>query len=263
MSTAPTSFGRRHTRKTDSSRRALVIGLAVSTLGAGTLALTVPSLAAATPAGCAAVLTVITPGTWETTSDADPHVPVGMLAAVGDTLRSKYGDTVELFYTPYAASAFDQGKTYGDSKATAIDAINDEVSTVAATCPQTEFIFAGYSQGADATGDIASAIGNGKGPISADKVLAVGLLADPGRGTEGESIVGPPAAGTGIADPRPQEWARSQGESRRSAIRKTFTARSIKAAAVFLERSEPFWVSHPALHPTPPSSAAAHVWQRH
>ncbi|WP_336883016.1 cutinase [Rhodococcus globerulus] len=57
--------------------------------------------------------------------------------------------------------------------------------------------------GADSTGDIASSIGNRKGPISADKVLAVGLLADPGRGTDGESVVGPSAAGTGIADPRP------------------------------------------------------------
>ncbi|WP_080711863.1 cutinase family protein [Rhodococcus globerulus] len=203
MSTAPTSFGRRHTRKTDSSRRALALGLAMSTLSAASLTLAAPSLAAATPPGCTDVLAVMTPGTWETTSDADPGVPVGMLATVGNTLKSKYGDTVDLFYTPYAASAFDQGKTYGDSKTTAIDAVNNKISTVAAKCPQTEFIFAGYSQGADATGDIASNIGNGKGPISADKVLAVGLLADPGRGTAGESVVGPSAAGTGIADPRP------------------------------------------------------------
>lgn len=212
MSTAPTSFGRRPTGKTDSSRRALALGLTISMLGAGTLVLTAPSLASATPSGCTDVLAVMTPGTWETTSDADPRVPVGMLAAVGNALKSKYGDTVDLFYTPYAASAFDQGKTYGDSKTTAIDAINDEVSTVAAKCPQTTFIFAGYSQGADATGDIASAIGNGKGPISADKVLAVGLLADPGRGTAGESVVGPPAAGTGIADPRPHGMGTLRGK---------------------------------------------------
>ena len=241
MSTAPTPFGHGRTRKTDSSRRALTLGLAVSTLGAGTLALTVPSLAAATPPGCTDVLAVITPDTWETTSDADPSVPVGILAAVGNTLKTTYGDTVELFYTPYAASAFDQGQTYGDSKTTAIDTINDKVSTVAANCPQTTFILAGYSQGTDATGDIASAIGNGKGPISADKALAVGLLADPGRGTAGESVVGPPAAGTGIADPRPpREWARSQDGSQRSAIPKTSTAPSTKAATVFSERSEPF-----------------------
>ena len=203
MSTPRASFGHRRTRKTDSSRRTLALGLAVSTLGAATVALTVPSLASATPSGCADVLAAITPGTWETTPHADPTVPVGMLAPVGNALKTTYGDKVELFYTPYAASAFDQGKTYGDSKSTAIDAINDKVSTVAAKCPQTTFVFAGYSQGADATGDIASAIGNEKGPISADKVLAVGLLADPGRGTDGETIVGPPITGTGIADPRP------------------------------------------------------------
>ena len=203
MSTPRAPFGHGRTRKTDSSRRALTLGLAMSTLGAATLTLTVPSLASATPPDCIDVLAVMTPGTWETTSDADPSVPVGMLAPVGNALKSTYGDTVELFYTPYAASAFDQGKTYGDSKTTAIDAINVKVSTVAAKCPRTTFIFAGYSQGADATGDIASAIGNGKGPISADKVLAVGLLADPGQGTASESVVGPHATGTGIADPRP------------------------------------------------------------
>lgn len=211
MSIAPISFGRRQTRKTDSGRRALALALAMSTFGAGTLTLTAPSLASATPPGCTDVLAVITPGTWETTSDADPSVPVGMLSTVGNSLKAKYGDKVELFYTNYAASAFDQGKTYGDSKATAIDAISDKVSAVAAQCPQTKFIFSGYSQGADATGDIASAIGNGKGPISADKVLAVGLLADPGQGTEGESVVGPPVAGTGIADPRPQGMGALKG----------------------------------------------------
>ncbi len=111
MSTAPTSFGRRPTRKTDSSRRALALGLAVSTLGAGTLALTVPSLASATTPGCTDVLAVMTPGTWETTSDADPSVPVGMLAAVGNSLKTKYNNKVEIFYTPpYSASAFDQGE---------------------------------------------------------------------------------------------------------------------------------------------------------
>lgn len=211
MPTARALFNIEHSKWTDLSLRALVGGLVISTLGAGTLALTTPSIASAAASGCTDVLATMTPGTWETTSDADPSVPVGMLSTVGNSLKAKYGDKVELFYTNYAASAFDQGKTYGDSKATAIDTISDKVSAVAAQCPQTKFIFSGYSQGADATGDIASAIGNGKGPISADKVLAVGLLADPGQGTDGESVVGPPVAGTGIADPRPQGMGALKG----------------------------------------------------
>ncbi|MCZ9635094.1 cutinase, partial [Rhodococcus sp. BH5] len=99
------------------SLRVLVGGLVISTIGAGTLALTAPSIASAAASGCTDVLATMTPGTWETTSDADPSVPVGMLSTVGDSLKAKYGDKVELFYTNYAASAFDQGKTYGDSKA--------------------------------------------------------------------------------------------------------------------------------------------------
>ena len=81
MFTPRTPFGRRRTRKTDSSRRSLAIGLAMSTLSAGTSALTVPSFAAAAPSRCTDVLAVMTPGTWETTSDSEPNVPVGMLAA--------------------------------------------------------------------------------------------------------------------------------------------------------------------------------------
>jgi len=211
MPTTRALFNIEHRRWTEFSCRTIAVMLVISTLGAGTLTLTTPSVASATTPGCADVLAAMTPGTWETKSDADPSVPVGMLSTVGNSLKAKYGDKVELFYTNYAASAFDQGKTYGDSKATAIDAISDKVSAVAAQCPQTKFIFSGYSQGADATGDIASAIGSGKGPISADKVLAVGLLADPGQGTDGESVVGPPVAGTGIADPRPQGMGALKG----------------------------------------------------
>jgi hypothetical protein len=40
--------------------------------------------------------------------------------------------------------------------------------------------------------------------VPADRVLAVGLLADPGAGTKGAAIVGPRTSGHGIADPRPQ-----------------------------------------------------------
>uniref|UniRef100_UPI00130335B4 cutinase family protein n=1 Tax=Rhodococcus sp. JT-3 TaxID=1973213 RepID=UPI00130335B4 len=72
------------------------------------------------------------------------------------------------------------------------------------SCPNTKFTIIGYSQGADAAGDLASEIGNGKGPVDASQVLAVGLLADPGAGTKGSAVVGPRTSGQGIADPRPQ-----------------------------------------------------------
>ncbi|NKS56221.1 cutinase family protein [Rhodococcus hoagii] len=162
-----------------------------------------PATAAAAPGGCPAVEIVSIPGTWETNPQADPTKSVGMLAGVTDPVKARMGDAVKVFTTNYVARAFD-GMTYADSKQTGIDAANSEIAATAKACPGTKFALFGYSQGADAAGDIAADIGAGAGVIPPDKVLAVGLLADPSRGTSGESRVGPPVPGTGITGARPQ-----------------------------------------------------------
>lgn len=136
------------------------------------------------------------------------------------------------------ASAFDNGHTYADSKADAVSKAKQVLADVATSCPSTKFTMVGYSQGADAAGDIASAIGNGQGPIDASRVLAVGLLADPGAGTKGTATVGPRTSGQGIADPRPQGWALYRGASPRSAIREICTARSKRGRAPCSARSD-------------------------
>ena len=102
------------------------------------------------------------------------------------------------------ARAFDNGHTYADSKIDALTKSKAVLTDVASRCTNTKFTITGYSQGADAAGDLASGIGNDHGPVPADRVLAVGLLADPGAGTKGSAIVGPRTSGEGIADPRPQ-----------------------------------------------------------
>ena len=51
-------------------------------------------------------------------------------------------------------------------------------------CPLTSYVLVGFSQGAVIAGDIASDIGNGRGPVDEDLVLGVTLIADgrtPGR----------------------------------------------------------------------------------
>lgn len=71
----------------------------------------------------------------------------------------------------------------------------------------------GYSQGVDIADDLASEIGNGSSPIKAEQVLAVGLLADPGSGTNGEAVIGPKPSGKRIADPRPQGMGKLSGRA--------------------------------------------------
>ncbi|MDI9915669.1 cutinase family protein [Rhodococcus sp. IEGM 1379] len=184
--------------------------LTVTTLAAASAALTTPAIASA-QTGCAATFNLFIPGTWETTEDADPTVPVGMLKPIAERLETKHGTAAEIYTLPYMASAFDNGKTYADSKADALTKAEAVLSEIADTCSNTKFTITGYSQGADAAGDLASSIGNDTGPITPERILAVGLLADPGSGTKGESVVGPKPSGHGIADPRPQGMGKLSG----------------------------------------------------
>jgi len=96
-------------------------------------------------------------------------------------------------------------------------------------CPLTSYVLVGFSQGAVIAGDIASDIGNGRGPVDQDLVLGAMLIADgrrqdgvgqnlspnpPGQGAEitlhelpmlsalGLSMTGPRDGGFGALDDR-------------------------------------------------------------
>lgn len=143
------------------------------------------------------------PGTWETDETADPSTPTGALTPIAERIRRDHGDSAHIYFLPYLARAFDNGESYGVSKATALDNAARVLREFTAEHPSAKVTITGYSQGADAAGDLASAIGNRLGPITPDRVLAVALLADPRAGTRGETVVGPRADGIGIAGPRP------------------------------------------------------------
>ncbi|MGW4338728.1 cutinase family protein [Rhodococcus koreensis] len=164
-----------------SRARSVVALAACATITGGSVAVTAPAIA-----------------------HADPTRPVGILAPVAEAITAAHGDRAKVYTLPYMARAFDNGHTYADSKLDALNNATTVLTGVASTCTNTKFTITGYSQGADAAGDLASQIGNDNGPVPADRVLAVGLLADPGAGTKGSAIVGPRTSGQGIADPRPQ-----------------------------------------------------------
>ena len=134
-----------------------------------------------------------------------------MLKPIADSIADKHGSAAQIYTLPYMARAFDNGKTYADSKSDGLKRAKDVISEIATKCSGIKFTITGYSQGADIAGDLASEIGNGTGPIKAEQVLAVGLLADPGSGTNGEAVIGPKPSGKGIADPRPQGMGKLSG----------------------------------------------------
>lgn len=161
-----------------------------------------PTPASADPHG-PTTFNLFIPGTWETDETADPFTPTGALTPIADRIRRDHGDSAHIYFLPYLARAFDNGESYGASKSTALENAARVLREFTAEHPTAKVTITGYSQGADAAGDLASTIGNRLGPVSPDKVLAVALLADPRAGTRGETVVGPRADGIGIAGPRP------------------------------------------------------------
>ncbi|MEN2514310.1 cutinase family protein [Gordonia polyisoprenivorans] len=186
-------------------RSLLAISIAAATAILGFGALTSPVATTATASTpTAATFNLFIPGTWETDDAADPTSATGMLEPVANRIAADHGAGAVVYFLPYMARAFDNGQSYATSKSTAVANASQILREHAAVHPGASYTITGYSQGADAAGDLAAAIGHGDGPVTADRVRAVALLADPRSGTDGEQTVGPTSTGTGIADPRPQ-----------------------------------------------------------
>ncbi|WP_405183008.1 cutinase family protein [Nocardia sp. NBC_01377] len=153
------------------------------------------AVAGGAPAHCPDLYVVAVPGTWET-SNSEPGR--GILAQSVDNLP---GD-VQVDYVTYAATAFPwEGEVYGRSKQEAIDKARGFVADMGRSCAATRIALVGYSQGADAAGDLAAEIGTGLGVVAAHRVALVGLISDPRR-SPSDTLIGPPVRGAGAGGPR-------------------------------------------------------------
>ncbi|MGW5141367.1 cutinase family protein [Nocardia beijingensis] len=148
---------------------------------------------------CPSMYVVAIPGTWETTDRPDGERPgPGMLAGVTNGLPS----SVRVDYVSYAATAFPwESEVYGASKREAVDNARGMIGAMARSCGATKIALLGYSQGADAAGDLAAEIGTGLGVVPPQRIAAVGLISDPRRSPT-DALVGPPVGGAGAGGPR-------------------------------------------------------------
>ncbi|AXK87081.1 cutinase family protein [Nocardia farcinica] len=146
---------------------------------------------------CPSLYVVAIPGTWETGHEKQPQP--GMLSGVTRGLPRN----VDVDYVTYAATAFPwEGEVYGNSKKEAVSAARGLIGAMAQRCGGTRMALVGYSQGADAAGDLAAEIGTGLGVVPPDRLAGVGLISDPRRSPT-DVQVGPPAPGAGASGPRP------------------------------------------------------------
>ena len=158
------------------------------------------------PEWCPAVEVIAAPGTWESRADDDPINPTAnpnsLILKSSVPLQAAYSpDDVKVWTVPYTAQFRNfnaqHEMPYDDSQAEGRARIQEEMAATHRDCPLTGFVLMGFSQGAVIMGDMASQIGNGNGPVPADNVLGVALLAD-GRREPGKGMVpGNPVAGVG------------------------------------------------------------------
>jgi hypothetical protein len=161
-------------------------------------------------ADCPDVQLMSIPGTWESSPVMDPfnptQFPIALLLNVSNPIRQQFDNgRLEVYTVPYTAQfhnpfSADKQMSYNDSRAEGTRAAVDAMTTMNNRCPLTSYVLVGFSQGAVIAGDIASDIGNGRGPVDEDLVLGVTLIAD-GRRQDGVGkVVGtnPPGQGAEI-----------------------------------------------------------------
>lgn len=165
-----------------------------------------PTTQAQQPDWCPNVEVVAAPGTWESASTDDPYNPTFnpmsyMLSVTRPLQEAHPADDVRVWTLPYVAQFKNinsqQEITYDESRTEGTTRAQEEMTKTHNECPLTDFILVGFSQGAVIMGDIANAIGQGTGPIPADRVRGVALVADGRREPGVGQQAGNPVAGVG------------------------------------------------------------------
>ena len=165
----------------------------------------------AQPADCPDVLTLVVPGTWESSADDDPHNPTAnprsLLLKVSAPLQKQFEQSrTDVYTVPYTAqfrnptNLADRQMDYNDSRKQGYQRAAAKMAKLNRECPLTGFVLMGFSQGAVIVGDLAQSIAAGRGPIAAsdqDLVLGVGLIADGRRESGKQHDVGPSPDGVG------------------------------------------------------------------
>ncbi|MGV9412307.1 cutinase family protein [Nocardia sp. NPDC003693] len=167
------------------------------------------------PESCPDVLFLSVPGTWESSSTDDPYNPsanpASLMLNISNPVREKFPDNrLEVYTVPYVAQFSnpvalppDGQQSYNNSRSEGTRKATEKLAETYSACPLTSYVIVGFSQGAVIAGDVAAQIGAGDGPVPADRVLGVTVIADgrrdQGAGQPTEIGVSPPGVGAEVA----------------------------------------------------------------
>lgn len=160
----------------------------------------------AQPEHCAEVEFISAPGTWESAATDDPFNPTAnpdsFMLAISAPLQQEYDPSqLKVWTLPYTAQFRNinaqHEMSYDDSRNEGTARLEQELQATHAECPLTDFVLAGFSQGAVIIGDVVSKIGNGTGVIPAERVRGATLIADGRRQPGVGQLVSVPVSGVG------------------------------------------------------------------
>lgn len=140
------------------------------------------------------------PTPWQPT--LNPNQPGAVISQVADLLGAERAAGRISYEQVNHPADVGVAISYRKSNEIAVGLLKNRVKQIAARCPNTRFAIIGYSNGAGVAGDVAHAIGAGKGPVPAAKLSAVVLFADPRRDADSDTFIGPRVEGTGVDLPR-------------------------------------------------------------
>jgi len=160
------------------------LGGGAGTTATGTSVPTTPSSAEGATA-CPKVQILAVQGTGESSETAATDVDSGMLGRMVTPvmLAANEGpdDPVARAYVPYAADFGFKGVSYAQSMTEGLANVESMTLSIHESCPNTKFVYAGFSQGADVVDQTLRKIGQGDGPIDPDLVAAGVLFSSPTR----------------------------------------------------------------------------------
>lgn len=136
-------------------------------------------------------------GSTGSTTTAAPGAGTGRLRVSRSYVN--YPATAGGAFFPGAAQANPGDATaYVDSMNIGVVWANDQIRAVADRCPGTKIGLMGYSQGGEVVANVTKAIGAGRGPVPADRVVLSVLFATPTRAAASPlQVAGHDAVGTG------------------------------------------------------------------
>ena len=158
------------------------------------------------PEWCPDVEVIAAPGTWESAAGDDPIHPTAnewsFMLSITRPLQERFpAEDVKVWTLPYTAQfrsiQAQHEMTYDDSRQEGQSVLETELVTMHDECPYTDYILAGFSQGAVILGDVAHQIGQGNGVVPADRIRGVALIADGRREPGVGQVPGTQVSGVG------------------------------------------------------------------